>query len=154
MYRLLRRLRAYPYRKDAEQGEKYSFQRRGIEENKFILHLKFTRFLVNWRQTISEIPPHFGYPMPSSETGVIQIQKMSHLIDIVIEGCREKGYLEPKELNSRLKITSKGWRFSGFWLGGFLSECMREYKLAQLIIAGIIGGIPFGALILWLFQNL
>jgi len=155
MYKFLRILRCFPYRKGAHQFDRFDFQKRGISEIEFTYYLQGeTNYLKDWRQTIKEIPMWFGRMPKISSSGLIRVQKRNHAIELVIEGCREKGYLEPKNVNGNLKITSKGWRFSGFWKVAFLSECLIEYKLAQIILIGIIGGIPLGAIILSLLQKL
>lgn len=155
MYKLLRYLRKFPYRKHAKQFEPFDFGGKGIKEESFVNYLIFkTRFMEDWRDTLKRAPRFFGLMINVSRSGYQRAQRRNIDIDLIIAGCREKGFLESKEKNSNLKITSKGWRFSGFWKGSFLSECMREYSLAQLFIAGIIGGIPFGAILLWLVQQL
>lgn len=141
MYELLHFLRNFPYRRGAKMEDRTS-EKRGIGENEFIYSLlEDTNYAKDWRQSLVKISRRFGMPIKVSRAGVKRTQNRNQIIELAIQGCREKGYLEPKDVNGNIKITSKGWRFSGIWGVGFLSECLGENKLLLLILGAVIGGI-------------
>jgi hypothetical protein len=138
MYQILRKLRVYPYRKGASQWDKYAFANKGLDEKEFINYLRYsTSFLRDWRSTLFDWKWRLGLGNNGgSQSGVSRIQKTNHLIDLVLDGCRDKGYLEPKVKNQRLKLTDKGRRFSGFWKIGFLNEWFKEYGYINSFLFG------------------
>ncbi len=150
MYRILRYFRSFPY-KYKELPSRPNFPSLIIGEIEFIYYLyEKTNYLKDWRIIIKEKLRRLGMEVKISGD---LVHKRNNNINLAIEGCREKGYLELKDVNGNLKITSKGQRFSGIWGVGFYSQCLDEYSFNKLILGGIIGGIPVGAIIVLILQK-
>lgn len=152
MYQVLRLLRHYPYREEATQQDHYGFKREGIDEKEFVNYLKFKkRYLEHWKSSLKRIPNYFVDYAKTSKKGLERAQKRSHAIQIALDECRDKGYLKPKKDTLKLKITAKGWRFSGVYKIKYSQDFLKEYDTIFKIIIALVAGIPFFRIVKFFF---
>lgn len=152
MYRFLRYFRKYPYRKGAKQNEPYDFMDRGIDQEPFKSYVLYHKYFLE--TPIMKLRRYWRYvkkEYSSTPRGMKYEQLRMDKLKKVIEDCREHAYLD--STNPKLMLTAKGARFSD--IGGivFYNDLGEKYSTHTKIILGIIGGIPFGAIILWLIQK-
>lgn len=148
MRQFLRLLRSYPYRKGAQQFEKFEFAEKGIEQKKFESTLLFnTNFQGDWKFDLHGL--RHG-PTSVTDKGQNMAQQRMLRISKIIEKCRVKGYLDPK-YPDRLKMTYDGFSFSNFWCMGFANELFKEWGPLWSFLVGLPfwGLIALGVKISW-----
>jgi hypothetical protein len=138
--KILLLLRAYPYRLGANQGDKFAFLSRGLNEKEFVIYLYSRRYLIGWFQLVREFLMFRGFiENRATEAGVSRIVNSHHRIALALDGCREKGYLEPKHINPNLKLTPQGYLFTGWFGVGFFNEVFKEYGYTFSVVFGVVG---------------